>query len=414
MTTPSATTPLRRFVLNLTDGPFGSKLTGSHYSDRGARVVRLGNIGEAKFKAIDEAYIPMEYFEELQPYSVVPGDLLIAGLGDSKNPAGRACLVPEGIGPAIVKADCYRARLDERRLLHRFAVWALNSKAANYQVLALSRGSTRGRINLDMARAIEIPAPSLEVQRLTADYLDRETSLIDTLVEEQQRLIDILRERRAAAISAALKPSESWMRRRVKYFGKSSLGKMLDAGRAVRQGDTLRPYVRAADVRADGSINLSNLNQMPFSSEEMDTFDLRAGDVLLIEGGATVGRPGFLSEAAPGIAFQKTVNRLRVGPTTDCRFVYWSMVCLYEAAFYANHYGSVSFVHLTGEKLREVELFFPSLSEQREIASRLDEETDRIDALIVEVEGFIELARERRVALITAAVTGQIDVREMA
>ena len=145
----------------------------------------------------------------------------------------------------------------------------------------------------------------------------------------------------------------------------------------------------------------------------MDLFDLRAGDILLIEGGATVGRPGFVFESAPGIAFQKTVNRLRVRPDVDARFVYWSMLRLYDSAYYLKHYGSVSFVHLTGEKLREIELYLPPLDDQRLIAAYLDEQTAQIGILIAEVERFIDLARERRAALVTAAVTGQIDVRAM-
>nr|WP_216211193.1 restriction endonuclease subunit S [Amycolatopsis aidingensis] len=261
---------------------------------------------------------------------------------------------------------------------------------------------------------VPLPLPPSEEQRAIADYLDRETARIDTLIEEQQCLIEMLRERRAAVISSVLAPTDSWVRRRIKHIGETSLGKMLDAGRAVRDEDQPRPYVRAADVRADGSVNLENLNEMLFSDAEMEVFDLRAGDILIIEGGATVGRPGFIFKSAPGIAFQKTVNRLRVGSQTDARFVYWSMLRLYEAAYYANHYGSVSFVHLTGEKLREIELHLPPFDEQRAIAAYLDEQAAKIDTLIAETERFIELARERRSALITAAVTGQIDVREMA
>jgi type I restriction enzyme S subunit len=261
---------------------------------------------------------------------------------------------------------------------------------------------------------VPLPLPPLKEQRAIAVYLDRETARIDTLIEEQQRLIEMLRERRSALISAALTPTHSWLHRRIKHIGETILGKMLDAGRAVRAGDELNPYVRAADVRADGSVNLVDLNEMPFSATEMETFHLRAGDVLLIEGGATVGRPGFMFESAPGVAFQKTVNRLRVGPRADARFVYWAMLRLYESAYYANHYGAVSFVHLTGEKLREIELHLPSVDEQRVIAAHLDEQTAKIDRLIAETERFIELARERRSALITAAVTGQIDVRAVA
>ena len=157
--------------------------------------------------------------------------------------------------------------------------------------------------------------------------------------------------------------------------------------------------------------NLTGLNEMPFSEQELERFDLRAGDVLLIEGGATVGRPGYLAESVSGVAFQKTVNRLRSDERTNPRFAYWSMLRLYESGYYASYFGAVSFVHLTGEKLRELELDLPPLKEQIEIAEHLDEQTAKIDELIAETERFIELSRERRSALITAAVTGQIDVR---
>ena len=296
----------------------------------------------------------------------------------------------------------------------RFLSWLLQGDEFIGRVVANSTGVSYPAITATDLVSLELHIPSLDEQRSIADHLDRETARIDTLIEEQQRLIVMLRERRGSAIASALNPATSWARRRIKHFAVTNLGKMLDAGRAVRAGDETRPYVRAADVRADGSVNLVDLNEMPFSDTEMATFDLRAGDVLLIEGGATVGRPAYLSSAAPGIAFQKTVNRLRVNQETDPRFVYWSLLRLYESSYYANHYGSVSFVHLTGEKLREIELELPDLQEQGRIASMLDEQTAKIDELILETERFIELSRERRAALITAAVTGQIDVREEA
>jgi type I restriction enzyme, S subunit len=304
----------------------------------------------------------------------------------------------------------------------RYIVYLMKSSWFTSELIARERGISAGgeyggirttEVPFNVLRTIEVRLPEVCEQRQIADYLDRETARIDMLIEDQQRLIEMLRERRAAVLSSALAPTGSWVRRRIKHIGETNLGKMLDAGRAVREEDEPRPYVRAADVRADGSVNLVDLNEMPFSETEIEVFDLRAGDVLLIEGGATVGRPGFMFESAPGIAFQKTVNRLRVGLDVDPRFVYWSMLRLYNSAYYVNHYGSVSFVHLTGEKLREIDLHLPDLDEQRRIAAYLDEQTAKIDALIAETERFIELARERRAALITAAVTGQIDVREM-
>jgi type I restriction enzyme S subunit len=69
---------------------------------------------------------------------------------------------------------------------------------------------------------------------------------------------------------------------------------------------------------------------------------------------------------------------------------------------------------LTCEQLKQLRIARPPIAEQRRVVRYLDDRTRRIDALIMESERFIELARERRSALITAAVTGQIDVREAA
>ncbi|MBB5920187.1 type I restriction enzyme S subunit [Actinoalloteichus hoggarensis] len=296
-----------------------------------------------------------------------------------------------------------------------YVAHVLRVAAGSGFIQSLAKGIRERSTSFDKStfKDMALPRPPRSEQDKIVAYLDRETARIDTLIEEQQRLIDLLRERRAAILSSSLESTHGWVRYRIKHIGEAILGKMLDSGRAIREGDEFRPYVRAADVRAGGSVNLADLNEMPFSVDEMATFELRAGDILLVEGGAT-GRPGFLFDAAPGIAFQKTVNRLRVGELADARFVYWSMLRLYESDYYANHYGSVSFVHLTAEKLREIELLLPSLDEQRRIAAYLDAQTAKIDALIAEAEQFIELSKERRAALITAAVTGQIDLREVA
>lgn len=90
----------------ITDGPFGSNLTSSHYTSSGPRVVRLQNIGDGEF--VDAyAHISREHFNVLRLHEVLPGDLLVASLSESPP---RACIAPSWLGPAIVKADCIRVR----------------------------------------------------------------------------------------------------------------------------------------------------------------------------------------------------------------------------------------------------------------------------------------------------------------
>ena len=87
------------------------------------------NIGLAEFLDADRAFIDEAYAKELGDHSVVADDVLVAGLGDESRPVGRACVAPHGIEPAIVKADCFRFRIDGRRVLPHFAAYQLSATA---------------------------------------------------------------------------------------------------------------------------------------------------------------------------------------------------------------------------------------------------------------------------------------------
>lgn len=330
--------------------------------------------------------------------------------GTDANPVGFTAMF-DGEYEAVSSNFISRIRLSNNQN-PRFWLYALGASYATRRTEQCVRRTT-GIQNLDQGAFFNelFAVPPLDEQLAIADYLDRETSQIDTLIAEQERLIVLLRERRQAIASNLLHRTPDWTDNRIKNIAETTLGKMLDAGREVREGDKLKPYVRAADVLADGTVNLNDLNQMPFTSEEASRLDLCADDILLIEGGATVGRPGMLATDAPGVSFQKTVNRVRVFGA-EPRFVYWQLKHLYDTGYYDTYYGSVSFAHLTAEKLREVRIPLPPRDVQVRIAAALDQRSARIDELITETERFIELSRERRTALITAAVTGQIDVRE--
>jgi type I restriction enzyme S subunit len=194
---------LARVTVSRCDGPFGSGLKSEHYSGAGVRVVRLQNIAWAEFSDSDEAYIDEGYAGELGDHSVVAGDLLIAGLGDEGHPVGRACTAPEGIEPAMVKADCFRFRLDRRLLLPGFAAYQL-SATASAAAGSLATGATRSRMNLTTTAARKVALPPLEEQRGIAAFLDRETARIDALVAKKERLIELLQEKRTALITQAV------------------------------------------------------------------------------------------------------------------------------------------------------------------------------------------------------------------
>lgn len=192
--------PLQRVTISRCDGPFGSGLKSSHYTDQGIRVVRLQNIGHAEFKDLDAAFISPLYYATLGDHTVEPEDLLIAGLGDERHPAGRACVAPSFIVPAMVKADCFRFRLFRQHLNPEFAALYLTATAVEVSSL-LSTGATRQRVNLQATASRSIAIPPLQEQYAIVQYIMNQTSSLHTAISGADREIYLLHEYRTRLIS---------------------------------------------------------------------------------------------------------------------------------------------------------------------------------------------------------------------
>ncbi len=195
--------PLRRVIASIVDGPFGSGLTSAHYTDSGTRVIRLGNIGVAHFRPDAAAFISPAYAAELRQHAALPGDVMMAGLGDDRWPLGRATVVPADLGPAIVKADCYRLR-PRRGILPEYLACALSAPQTQEAVKLLSRGSTRARLNTEVAREVPVALVGEPEQGnlvRTVHMAQRDHEAQATLLGRQ---LDLLEERKRALITACV------------------------------------------------------------------------------------------------------------------------------------------------------------------------------------------------------------------
>lgn len=144
----------------ITDGPFGSNLKSSHYQDSGPRVIRLQNIGDGVFYDA-KAHISESHYSELLKHSVQEDDLVIAMLGEV---LPRACMIPSGVAPAIVKADCARVRVNKVLIKPMILMSQLNSKPIRDAVVKFVKGIGRPRVNLGHIRAIPIALCSVDEQ----------------------------------------------------------------------------------------------------------------------------------------------------------------------------------------------------------------------------------------------------------
>lgn len=276
---------------------------------------------------------------------------------------------------------------------------------------------------------IVLAVPPYEEQITISAFLDFEISKIDALVAEQEKLIELLKEKRQSIISHAvtkgldlnvpMKDSgiewlgevpAHWSIVPVSYRYEVQLGKMLDASRIT--GEHLRPYLRVLDVQW-GKINTDNLPMMDFDENDQARFRLEVGDLLVNEGGSYVGRSALWLGEIDECYYQKALHRLRPHcPDNDtARFFYYTMVHATNLGVFVAGGNQATIEHLTAESFRRYRFTFPSIAEQQLIADALDRETTKLDGLIAEVQRAIDLLKERRSVLISAAVTGKIDVR---
>lgn len=190
--TPQAVSKLASVLVYASDGPFGSKLKTEHYSPNGPRVIRLQNIGDGVFDASDKACIAPEYFSELKRYEVRGGDVIVAGLGDDTHPVGRAAIVPQTLGKAVNKADCFCLRTKADKLTNTYLVSFLNSIPGNKQVKARAQGTTRLRINVGNLKTVSVPLPTLDHQNRFIERLgelDMAATTVMASMEANQAVI---------------------------------------------------------------------------------------------------------------------------------------------------------------------------------------------------------------------------------
>ena len=185
----------------ITDGPYGSNLKTSHYTAEGPRVIRLGNILPGRIDMSDDAHVSHAHFDSLQRHHVCPGDVVMAGLGD---PIGRAGLVPDDIGEAMVKADCFRLRTGAL-VEPMFLVAWLNSPEAREGFLERSHGLGRMRVNLGDVKASPIPIPPLAEQRRIVAKLDRLSARSAAAREHLARTQTLAARAKQATLAAAFR-----------------------------------------------------------------------------------------------------------------------------------------------------------------------------------------------------------------
>lgn len=288
--------------------------------------------------------------------------------------------------------------LDNRYAYYMLPIYLLRS--ANYNIYGAPL------LNDSIMRRAKVPIPPLQTQRRIADYLDRETAEIDAMIDKLEELAETLRARRTDVIKRTIASDRSIA---IGLMVDVTLGKMLQPAQK-KPTDVQRPYLRAAHVQPGGVIDFDvDEKQMWFSETEVQALNLRAGDTVVVEGGAGFGRSAHLTEDLPGWGFQNSIIRLR-GSAEDGRYLMYSLHAALSSGAIHVACNAATFAHFTAEKVEAFRVPFHEPAKRARIADHLDEVTSKIDAMLTKVAQLKDLLIERRAALITDVVTGRKDV----
>lgn len=370
--------------------------------------------------------------EDLSNYKVCrSGDLVINRMRAFQGALG---IAPEDgvVSPdyAVLRIS---AEVDTRWLNYHLTSSVTVSRLASLVrgIGGIEAGNVRTpRLNINDLLTLAVPRISKDQQCVIADYLDRETARIDTLIEEQRRLIEMLHERRQALrVHVALHGTEPvseidsplpWATRLPAHWAVVPLTSVarLESGHTPSRSredwwqDCYIPWVSLHDVGTmrNAKYLLDTAQQISDEGIANSSARILPAETVVLSRDATVGRTAIMG--AP-MATSQHFAAWVCEDSLDPEYL-WALFQDAMQPFFDSFQNGSTIRTIGMGDLKAFRIPLPPLDEQQKIVRHLDERTVNIDALISESERFIELSRERRSALITAAVTGQIDVRDEA
>ena len=313
-----------------------------------------------------------------------------------------------------------------KNLYKGYAAYCLRAKGFIKEVVARSVGVSYPAINSSDLVNIAVPSIAYSEQTKIANFLDHETAKIDSLIDKQEQLIELLKEKRQAVISHAvtkgLNPNvpmkdsgvewlgevpEHWITSRLKYY----TNQIVDGAHFTpTYTESGIPFLRVTDIHND-FIDMENIKYIPkVEHQELIKRCLpKKGDLLLSKNG-TIGIPKLVNwDWEFSIFVSLCLIKFKKTLMAEFAEYFFKSYEIQEQIFGLIKKSTVINLHL--DKVQNFWFSIPSVNEQIEIVNFLNHKTNELDNLISKAELAIQLMQERRTALISAAVTGKIDVR---
>ena len=386
----------------------------------------MANVGIIRYE--DKGDVGNKKPDDLSKCKIVKrGDLVINSMNYGIGSYGLSPL--DGIcSPVYIVLDPKDDVIVERFVLRIF-------EEKEFQAFAQSFGNGilahRSAIGWDDLKNVLVALPPIPEQILLASFLDHETARIDALIEEQQRLIELLKEKRQAVISHAvtkgLDPTVPMKDSGVEWLGEvpahwvvgplrwyATIQGGIAKGKDYEGRETVSlPYLRVANVQ-NGFVDLTEVKEISVLESEVDRYSLRLGDVLMNEGGDNdkLGRGTVWQGQIEPCLHQNHVFAIRPNELLSAEWLTAFTQCdQARSYFFLNSKQSTNLASISASNVMSLALPIPSVAEQKEILSILNQSRLAHEELVNLATSTVEFLKERRSALISAAVTGKIDVR---
>lgn len=364
--------------------------------------------------------------ESFETYQVVrPGDIVfrLTDLQNDKRSLRSAIVEETGIITSAYLAVVPRGP-DSKYMSYLFRAYDVT------KVFYSMGGGLRQSMKFADLKRMPTLLPSPEEQVAIATFLDRETAKIDALVAEQRRLVELLKEKRQAVISnavtqglnpdAPMKPSGiewlgdvpvHWRTTKLKFVTEFIVDCPHETPTYSEDGEYL--VIRTADLD-EGRIDDSMMFRVsePEYLNRIRRASLLDGDIVYGREGERWGHAALVKESGRFCLGQRMMQ-FRASEGVCPEYLMWALNA--EATYLQGQLDTVGATspHVNVWTIRNYDLAHPPIEEQRKIGSFLGRQTRQFDTLTAEAQRAIDLLQEHRTALISAAVTGQIDVRAL-
>jgi type I restriction enzyme S subunit len=356
--------------------------------------------------------------------AVKKGDLIFTPSSETADDIGLSALVVEDLPNTVFSYHILRFRFKDP-IDFRYRKYLCNNSSVYTQFSMKCRGTTRQTLNRGDFDCTVVTIPTTAEQHAIASFLDRETGKIDRMIGKQERMIELLKEKRQAVISHAvtkgLNPNVPMKDSGIEWLGDIpehwSLPKLIQC--TSRIGDGLHSTPKYEDSTGYFFINGNNLKdgriiigetakEVPETEYHEHFIHLDRSSVLLSING-TIGNVAFYSNEK--IILGKSAAYINCLEELEPSFLLYYLQSNQLHHYFDLEVTGTTIFNLSLNSIRQMKVCIPSKSEQLEIVKYCADRQIRFNALIAKAEQAIGLMKERRTALISAAVTGKIDVR---